>query len=263
MTQNEALEEAAQIADEAEQEALRKLNNVEGSDSRRNYASALVTAQCIAKTIRARKTDEPQKDGLAGEVVSFINSIDNPVHGKDYRGYPTITYTAQHVADAFRAGAALQRPEPQGDGLALAVRFHETYERLAPSFGYETREDTKAFDPDSPNGKLMVAVCTEILTALRKPQDDPYSLDALRGLSKDDLRTIRNRAVIALREHGVVTGDEPQDDGLSDENRVTIQTAIWKVLDRYEFHPNADVVHAIRAAVEPLFLTALRGGSDE
>ena len=49
------------------------------------------------------------------------------------------------------------------DNLQLAVLFHETYERLAPSFGYETREDTKEFDKDSKNGKLMVADCGEIL----------------------------------------------------------------------------------------------------
>jgi len=45
----------------------------------------------------------------------------------------------------------------------LAARFHEAYERLAPSFGYETRDDTKNFNPNSKNGKLMVAVCGEIL----------------------------------------------------------------------------------------------------
>jgi len=48
----------------------------------------------------------------------------------------------------------------------LAVFFHETYERLAPSFGYETRKDTKAFDPESPNGKLMIAVCGEVLESI-------------------------------------------------------------------------------------------------
>jgi hypothetical protein len=48
------------------------------------------------------------------------------------------------------------------DALALAIRFHEAYERLAHSFGYETRPDTRAFDPTSKNGKLMVAVCAEI-----------------------------------------------------------------------------------------------------
>lgn len=52
-------------------------------------------------------------------------------------------------------------------GEELARRFHETYERLAPEYGYETREDTKAFDPESPNGKLMIAVCKEIT----KPTD--------------------------------------------------------------------------------------------
>lgn len=46
--------------------------------------------------------------------------------------------------------------------LELAVKFHETYERLAPSFGYETRTDTRTFDPDSKNGRLMVAVCAEL-----------------------------------------------------------------------------------------------------
>jgi len=59
------------------------------------------------------------------------------------------------------------QPTPGGErGEALALRFHETYERLAPSFGYETRPDTKAFDPDSPNGRLMIAVCSELSAAL-------------------------------------------------------------------------------------------------
>jgi len=44
----------------------------------------------------------------------------------------------------------------------LAKQFHDTYEKLAPLFGYETRADTKAFDPNSPNGKLMTAVCKEV-----------------------------------------------------------------------------------------------------
>lgn len=59
-------------------------------------------------------------------------------------------------------------PAPPGPeaALALAMQFHETYERLAPDFGYETRTETKAFDPDSPNGRLMVAVCSEILAAV-------------------------------------------------------------------------------------------------
>lgn len=45
----------------------------------------------------------------------------------------------------------------------LAIFFHETYERLAPSYGYETRKDTRAFDSESANGRLMIAVCGEVL----------------------------------------------------------------------------------------------------
>lgn len=43
-----------------------------------------------------------------------------------------------------------------------ARQFHEAYERLAPEFGYATRDDTKEFDPTTPNGRLMVAVMKEI-----------------------------------------------------------------------------------------------------
>ena len=53
------------------------------------------------------------------------------------------------------------------DPLALAVLFHHTYEKLAPSSGYETRKETRIFDPESPNGKLMIVVCKEVQSALR------------------------------------------------------------------------------------------------
>lgn len=52
------------------------------------------------------------------------------------------------------------------NSIELARLFHDTYERLASSFGYETREDTKVFDENSNNGKLMIAVCTEIQSKL-------------------------------------------------------------------------------------------------
>ena len=48
----------------------------------------------------------------------------------------------------------------------LAEKFHEAYERLAPAFGYETREDTRDFSPNTPNGKLMIAVCGEVIADL-------------------------------------------------------------------------------------------------
>lgn len=47
----------------------------------------------------------------------------------------------------------------------LAERFHETYERLAPRFGYRTREASAKPWADVPpeNKALMIAVCTELL----------------------------------------------------------------------------------------------------
>lgn len=49
----------------------------------------------------------------------------------------------------------------------LARRFHETYERLAPQFGYETRAETKQFDPTSANGRLMIAVAADLIESLQ------------------------------------------------------------------------------------------------
>jgi hypothetical protein len=42
--------------------------------------------------------------------------------------------------------------------------FHDTYERLAPEFGYKTKAETKTFDPSSPNGRLMIATVREVMT---------------------------------------------------------------------------------------------------
>lgn len=48
------------------------------------------------------------------------------------------------------------------DTLELAIMFHHTYEKFAPDVGYDTRKETRIFDPQSPNGKLMLKVCEEI-----------------------------------------------------------------------------------------------------
>ena len=49
------------------------------------------------------------------------------------------------------------------EAYRLARKFHELYEEIAPKFGYETRGDTKAFEPASPNGRTMAYVCKEII----------------------------------------------------------------------------------------------------
>ena len=58
------------------------------------------------------------------------------------------------------------------DAVEIARQFHEAYERLAPSFGYETRTVTRTFDKNSPNGKLMIAVCGEICLKIERESFD-------------------------------------------------------------------------------------------
>jgi hypothetical protein len=55
----------------------------------------------------------------------------------------------------------------------LALLFHNTYETLAPSFGYETRKDTKKFNRRSKNAKLMIAVAEEVIKQTKKPDPKP------------------------------------------------------------------------------------------
>lgn len=72
--------------------------------------------------------------------------------------------------------AACNTRATEGEGVAcagaysLALLFHETYETLAPSFGYETRKETRAFDAESPNGKLMIAVCERLWEQFTNPR---------------------------------------------------------------------------------------------
>ena len=82
---------------------------------------------------------------------------------------------ALHPASATQAALAATPPALTAD--QLAQRFHETYERLAPSFGYETRKDSAVPWESVPekNRKLMVAVCAELLPAARPGGEETLS----------------------------------------------------------------------------------------
>jgi len=73
--------------------------------------------------------------------------------------------------------------------LELAVLFHNTYEKLAPSFGYETREDTKIFDHTTPNGKLMMAVCKEIIKWQQEQDKNKYSEEEVENILIEYVKT--------------------------------------------------------------------------
>ena len=88
-----------------------------------------------------------------------LGTIHSTVPGSKGDLWAAADITARRIHDRIQAEAGHPDPLP----LELAVLFHEAYERLAPEFGYETRVETREFDPETPNGGLMVAVCRAIL----------------------------------------------------------------------------------------------------
>ena len=49
----------------------------------------------------------------------------------------------------------------------LAKKAHDLYEYKAKLYNYTTRLDTRDFDPESPNGKLMIDVFDSILNEIK------------------------------------------------------------------------------------------------
>jgi len=89
------------------------------------------------------------------------------------------------------------------DAETLARKFHEIYERLAPHFGYETRKETRDFDPESNNGRLMIAVCAEILAEAAPPKwisvDKELPPHGITVETKvDDSKGVRNEQKLKL-----------------------------------------------------------------
>jgi hypothetical protein len=69
------------------------------------------------------------------------------------------------------SGAAHEVSPPSPDWAEnWAKDFHDTYERAAPKFGYETRKESAKPWAEVPenNRKLMIAVCAEVLCRFEK-----------------------------------------------------------------------------------------------
>lgn len=102
-------------------------------------------------------------------MASLLEKADEPLVNQPYRlrafqeflGHPT----DYELREIVRTG----KPKIPTDinSLKLAELFHDEYERLAPQFGYETRPETRQFAAESANGKLMIAVCEQVLARLR------------------------------------------------------------------------------------------------
>ena len=54
---------------------------------------------------------------------------------------------------------------PESKAEIFAIRFHNTYERLAPAFGYKTKKEAGVHWSEVPTShkQLMIAVCATVL----------------------------------------------------------------------------------------------------
>jgi hypothetical protein len=82
----------------------------------------------------------------------------------------------QLAKDKLIGGSPLSNPprrSPVPDAESVAKLFHEAYERLAPAFGYETREATRVPWENVPerNKRLMIAATAEVLALLFPPEE--------------------------------------------------------------------------------------------
>ena len=88
----------------------------------------------------------------------------------------------RHLAESGALGSA-QPARSSGSLLmphteSVAKLFHETYERLAPVYNYETRQETRVSWEEVPerNKRLMIAVAAEVLATLFAPDAVPSAV---------------------------------------------------------------------------------------
>lgn len=142
------------------------------------------TAAKLADTLRELLPSTAEGERVFDEVAALLRSRDEEA-GKlsrecDAQKIATDTL-ARRRDDLERAitrltqerDAAVQEAgkmrEALRDPIAVAESFHEHYERLAPDFGYATRDASAVPWDDVPvdNKRLMVATASEVLAELR------------------------------------------------------------------------------------------------
>lgn len=108
---------------------------------------------------------------------------------------------------------------PHGEAEMLAKLFHDTYERLAPQFGYETRKESAKPWAEVPenNRNLMTAVCAEVMSRHaaeihileRQLEESKWQIDDLRkAAAKPEPATYAE--IAESRQRSMTWGDLPE-----------------------------------------------------
>lgn len=140
------------------------------------YMEQVHTALAATAARPARVLTDEQAERIVAALDTTIEALATPAQPLSDEQIVDLTEKAYGNELAYheykediafaRSVIAASSPLTDIDALSLAIMFHHHYERLAPSKGYDTRVETRVFDPESPNGKLMVATCESVLAAL-------------------------------------------------------------------------------------------------
>jgi hypothetical protein len=111
-------------------------------------------------------TSDNDENTRLNDAVVFLKSVAGDAQGASDEWF-AVQVRRMRDLFGFSPAARAERTEP-ATGEDVARMFHEAYERLAPEYGYRTREaSAKPWDevPEQ-NRALMVATVTEVLAAL-------------------------------------------------------------------------------------------------
>lgn len=121
----------------------------------KNSETIVKTCKCGEKhylTNYYNEVYDKQKELISDQEICIKNTLQSLNEWKEY------AERLEELIDKIKTTTPLE----------LAIMFHDTYEELAPKFNYETRKDTKEFDENSNNGKLMIAVCSKLLDLIKE-----------------------------------------------------------------------------------------------
>jgi len=115
--------------------------------------------------VRMDEDHEAKAKDAIGDIVIFL------IDYCDLRGWDIQQLVEQTWRKVKQRDYRKLKPKDESD--ALARKFHEAYERLAPKFGYKTRKASAVSWDDVPikNKKLMTAVAFEILKQKLQPSN--------------------------------------------------------------------------------------------
>lgn len=111
-------------------------------------------------------------EGLGNDGWGCVRENDGQCHCLCHHGEHEVKHIVACCYPCIRCGFRQKFPTDEpcsscgyDQAEEIARRFHESYERLAPSFGYETRKESAVPWEDVPaqNKGLMIAVVRDVL----------------------------------------------------------------------------------------------------